>query len=303
MPTIPPRAATLWLSARPPFLLLSLACVFLGASAALAAGAPLDPATLALTLLGALAAHVAVNCHNEYLDFASGLDLRTARTPFSGGSGALPAAPQLASAVLRLSRVSLALTLLVGVWAIATRGWGMAPLGLAGVALILSYTGPINRRPWLCLIAPGAGFGLLMVSGSSYLLAGQHLASAWLAALLAFFLVNNLLLLNQFPDTDADRSVGRRHFVIAYGARRASDAYAVSLAACALLLALAAVVGTLPPTALLGLPPLLLGVIAWRGARRHGEGLGGQPHFLAANVAATLLTPTLLGVGLLLAVA
>ncbi len=301
MSPIPANAATLWRSARPPFLLLSLACVFLGASAAMAAGASPEPGTLALTLLGALAAHIAVNSHNEYLDFTSGLDLRTARTPFSGGSGALPAAPQQAPAVLRLSRASLALTLLIGAWAVVTRGWGIAPLGLAGVALILSYTGPLNRRPWLCLIAPGTGFGLLMVSGSSYLLAGQHLASAWLAALLAFFLVNNLLLLNQFPDVDADRSVGRRHFVIAYGARRASDVYAASLLACALLLALAVAASALPPTTLLGLPPLLLGVIAWRGARRHGEKLGGQPHFLAANVAATLLTPTLLGVGLLIA--
>ncbi len=48
----------------------------------------------ALVLLGALAAHGAVNALNEYADYRSGLDLRTARTPFSGGSGTLVDHPQ-----------------------------------------------------------------------------------------------------------------------------------------------------------------------------------------------------------------
>jgi len=43
-----------------------------------------------LALLGAFLAHVSVNTLNEYYDFKSGLDLETIRTPFSGGSGALP---------------------------------------------------------------------------------------------------------------------------------------------------------------------------------------------------------------------
>jgi len=33
-------------------------------------------------------------------------------------------------------------------------------------------------------------------------------------------LVNNLLLLNQFPDVDADKTVGRRHYPIAVGRKK-----------------------------------------------------------------------------------
>ena len=35
--------------------------------------------------------HVAVNALNEASDMTTGIDLRTTRTPFSGGSGTLPA--------------------------------------------------------------------------------------------------------------------------------------------------------------------------------------------------------------------
>ena len=58
-------------------------------------------AQLWLVLVGGTAAHISVNALNEYLDFRSGLDARTVRTPFSGGSGAL-AYPRVAMASVML---------------------------------------------------------------------------------------------------------------------------------------------------------------------------------------------------------
>ena len=40
---------------------------------------------------------------------------------------------------------------------------------------------------------------------------------AFVASLVPFFLVSNLLLLNQFPDVEADRFAGRKHFPILVG--------------------------------------------------------------------------------------
>ncbi len=83
--------------ARAPFLLLSVIIVVLAAAMAHAelqgTEQSLDGSLFALVLLGAVAAHIAVNSLNEYLDFKSGLDERTHRTPFSGGSGFLPEHP------------------------------------------------------------------------------------------------------------------------------------------------------------------------------------------------------------------
>jgi len=38
--------------------------------------------------MATLSAHIAVNTLNEYMDFKSGLDYETLKTPFAGGSGA-----------------------------------------------------------------------------------------------------------------------------------------------------------------------------------------------------------------------
>jgi len=63
------------------------------------------------------------------------------------------------------------------------------------------------------LIAPGAGFGIVMVAGNFSVIAAYD-QLAYLTLLLPFCLSNNLLLLNQYPDIHADKNVGRRTFPI-----------------------------------------------------------------------------------------
>ncbi|MAR90396.1 MAG: prenyltransferase [Pseudomonadota bacterium] len=292
-------AAVILQSARLPFLLLPPACVALGAALVWASGQPVPVIPLILALLGAVLAHVAVNTLNEYQDFTSGLDLRTQRTPFSGGSGALPQHPEQRYWVLAAALVSLGLVILIGLYFIQRHGPAIAPLGLVGVLLILVYTRWINRRPWLCLVAPGLGFGLLMVAGTQFVLTGSYWWSAWLLGLIPFMLVNNLLLLNQYPDAEADAASGRYHFPIAYGFRASNRAYLLMwLAALALLLIYVAV-GLLPRSALWAMVALLPGLAAGWGAYRHGQALAHHHHWLALNVATALITPVVLSVALL----
>jgi len=286
-------------AARPRFLLLSPVCVSLGFAAAVADGIRLDPMVSALVLLGAISAHVSVNTLNEYLDYRSGLDFLTVRTPFSGGSGILPAHPELASAVLRLARASLGAAALIGFWLAWRSGAGLLPLGLAGLALIYFYTGPINRHPWLCLIAPGLGFGPLMVTGSHYAVMGSYSSTALAASLIPLFLISNLLLLNQFPDREADREAGRRHPLIAWGLHRCSHVYAGLLAAAYLSLILGVCLSFLPKTCLLGLATLPLALRAARGVLRNAENTAKLLPFMAVNVSLSLLTPALVACGLL----
>ena len=87
------RPRAILAATRPSFLMLAPVTVLLGLGSAVQSGASIAWQQLAAALLGALAAHVAVNTLNEYQDFHSGLDRVTERTPFSGGSGALPAQP------------------------------------------------------------------------------------------------------------------------------------------------------------------------------------------------------------------
>lgn len=290
---------TLIQSTRPSFLVLTPVCVFLGLSTALASQVQVDSAVFLLALLGALCAHVGVNTLNEYLDFGSGLDMKTTRTAFSGGSGALPANPQLARPVLALGLVSLGVTVMVGAYLVWERSTPVLSLGLVGLALIVTYSRWINRSPVLCLIAPGLGFGVLMVVGTHVVLTGTHSPLAWLASLAPFFLVNNLLLLNQYPDRGPDASVGRRHFLIAFGVEKSNLAYAVFVIAAYATIVLLIVEGYLPRLGLIALAPAALSLYALTGAVKHAANIGAHPRYLGSNVAAAVLTPLLLGISIL----
>ena len=285
-------------AARLPFLLLSPVCAFLGLATAMATGAPVNYGMFALLLLAAVSAHVGVNTLNEYQDFRSGLDFRTRRTPFSGGSGALVAHPQMARQVLLASAAALSLTLLIGLYFVWLRGLPIALIGTIGIALILAYTQWLNRLPWACLIAPGLGFGTLMVAGSHYALTGSFSLTAWLATLPPFFLVNNLLLLNQYPDIDADRECGRRHFPIARGVPISNLIYGAFLLAACLSLAVGVGTGVFPRLAAIALLPMFLAVYALYGAFRHQADIGIHPHYLGANAAAAVGAPLMLAVAI-----
>lgn len=288
-------------SMRPPFLILAPICVLLGVGSVIASQGRIDWGQLALVLLGALLSHISVNTLNEYQDFKSGLDLITLKTPFSGGSGALPANPEMAGLVGLLGVSSLLGVGLIGLILLWQGRVELVPVGLLGLLLIGAYSGWINRHPLLCLIAPGLGFGFLMVGGTYLALATQHSLLPWLVAAVPFFLTNNLLLLNQYPDIGADRQVGRQHLPITRGTGFSSWVYGGFLLTTLVLMLGAIAQGLLPTLSLIALLPLPLGLFALSGAYRYGERLGDHPRYLAANVMVALVTPLLLGLSLLFA--
>lgn len=221
---------TLAQSIRAPFLILAPVAVSLGLASASYSGKHISILECILVLIGALMAHISVNTFNEYADFKSGLDSRTNKTPFSGGSGALPANPRGLSEVFFGAVASFAITTLIGLYFLAKLAGTeaflpMLMIGALGLIIILSYTKHLNRMPWLCLISPGLAFGPLMVVGSYLAMTGEVSYHVVLVSLVPFFLTNNLLLLNQIPDIEADKTVGRNHFSIAYGLSASMKAY------------------------------------------------------------------------------
>ena len=287
---------------RPPFLILTPACVALGAAVSYRSGGGLDPLQVVLVLVGALAAHIAVNALNEYVDFRTGLDTHTRRTPFSGGSGTLPLYPQLAPATLAIGLVAAALVLSIGVYFIAERGLAILPVGVLGVVLMLIYTPWLTRRPWLCLIAPGLGFGPCMVVGTEVALTGHASAAGWIASLVPLFLVSNLLLLNQFPDVEADRAVGRKNVPIVLGLDGGARTYQIFFLLANLALVGVVVAGLLPPLSWLGFAGLSAAVPVFQRLGRTRGALGELLlSSLALNVAASVATPLLVAIGVFIA--
>ena len=218
--------ATLIATARPNFLILTVVCVLLGIATA-SQNTAIDSGLASQILITALLAHISVNMLNEYHDFQSGLDLSTDRTPFSGGSGALPKRPEQAKTVLRTALVLLALCILSGLYLMQKNLTLLMPLGLLGIFIVLTYTPVLNRHPIACLLSAGIGFGPIIVMGTHISLTGDLTELALLTSIIPMCLVNNLLLLNQFPDIDADRAAGRFHLLIAYGRTTGAKVYAL----------------------------------------------------------------------------
>ncbi len=285
---------------RPPFLLLAVACVILGLGTAVWTSGEVSIHYFMLTLAGGVAAHVSVNAFNEYFDFKSGLDFRTKRTPFSGGSGTLPGRPELASQALTTAITSFVITALIGLYFLYVRGWQILPLGVLGLIVIFFYTTHATRNPLLCLIVPGLGFGILMVMGTDFALTGRYSWTAFVASLVPFFLVSDLLLLNQFPDVEADRTIGRRHFPITIGRRASSFIYGAFLLLAFLAIGIGVVLGYLPGFSLIGLLGIVIAVPAFVGSYRHAEDIEKLTPYLGINVVINLATPVLVAVGLFL---
>ena len=286
-------------TSRPNFLVMAPLCVGLGV--ALAWRRPETPPPfldILLVFMGALLAHAAVNMLNEYEDFTSGLDLHTRRTPFSGGSGALPQLPSAARSVLLGALVTLGLAVVIGLYFLSQRGLPMLILGGAGVALVITYTRWITRSPLLCLLAPGLGFGPVMVLGTVVALGAPINAAAVAVSVISLLLVSTLLLMNQIPDAEADRRGGRYHAVIVLGAYKAAWLAGAMLLASYGVLALALVSSWLPPATALGFITLPLALwITFKLPQVAGDHHS-LPPVLAVNVACLLATLALLVVGL-----
>jgi 1,4-dihydroxy-2-naphthoate octaprenyltransferase len=284
---------------RVPFLILTPACVLLGLGTALWTEGHVSALQFVLVLIGAVASHISVNAFNEYFDFRSGLDSRTVRTPFSGGSGTLPANPQLARSALYTAVVTAAITSLVGVYFLVVRGLALLPLGLAGLFLIVAYTPWLTHNEFMCLVAPGLGFGTLMVMGTHFALTGHYSWTAFVASLVPFFLVNDLLLLNQFPDVEADRTVGRRHFPLTASRPASSLIYGAFLALTYVSIIVGVILGILSTVSLIGLGTLIIAVPLAIGVIRNAEDIKKLVPYMGLNVIINLATPVLVAIGLL----
>ncbi|MFC0116566.1 prenyltransferase [Pseudoalteromonas xiamenensis] len=283
---------------RPPFLILAPICVNVGLATAHYEGHAFSAWFAILALVGAIFAAMWVNTLNELQDFTSGLDFLTLRTPFSGGSGVLVQTPALFNAVKGWLYLSAVVTLLIGTVLVYELGTSLIPIGCLGVVIVLTYTRQLNKLPWLCAIAPGVGFGVLMSVGGYLTQNAPASMLIWLVSFVSLFPINNLLIVNQLPDIEADRQGGRRHLAIAYGDDMAITVYSVFLLLAIILLISLVVSAMLPVVSLLTLMPLLLGVVALTKLIELKKNIRRSPKTMAMVVACANLTPLVLSLTL-----
>ena len=285
---------------RPNFLLLAVSCVFLGMAAAIWAGYAINVLDAVLCFVGGVLVHGAVNAFNEYEDIKSGLDFKTQRTPFSGGSGTIVPVPEKVNLALWTGIVCSAMSAGIGVYFALTQGWQILLLGAVGLFVIVVYTPWLNKVPVLCLVAPGFGFGTLMVMGVYFCLTGSFSWTALLLSFVPFFLVSNLLLLNQFPDVEPDQSVGRKHLPILIGRKASAVIFALFELFTYMVIVIGVASGLIPAWTLISLVTLVFAIPAALGALKNADNLQKLGPSMGQNVLLNLITPVLLGVGMLI---
>jgi 1,4-dihydroxy-2-naphthoate octaprenyltransferase len=292
------KLKTWFFETRPQFLLLSVVLAFLGTCIAWYDGAfHLGYALLAF--VGLLLAHISVNVLNDYFDYRSGIDLETRRTLFSGGSGILPAALLRPGQVLWLGLGSFLLAIPIGVYFVIARGWLLLPLLLIAAACTLLYTPFILKLRWPEW-APGLGMGSLPVLGAYFVQTGEYTIPVVIAAVPSGILVHNLLLLNEFPDTEADSKAGRKTLPITMGKAKAGIVYSVLTVALYVWIIAGVVAAEMPVLSLIALATFPFAIKAIKGALKPQQ-MDRLVPAMASNVLVVLLTQLLLGIGYILA--
>jgi 1,4-dihydroxy-2-naphthoate octaprenyltransferase len=287
-----------FLETRPQFLILSVVLIFLGTSIAWYDGY-FSLLYCLLAFLGLLLVHISVNTLNDYFDYKSGIDLEVKRTPFSGGSGILPARLLTPASVGRFGLICFLLAIPIGIYFILLRGWLLLPILVVGALCVLLYTTHLAR--WrVGEFAAGLGLGTLPVLGAYFVQSGTYTWEAVIAAIPSGILVHNLLFLNEFPDVEADKKGGRKTFPITMGKKRASLLYSILTIAMYVWITAWSVTGVMPIFSLLGLLTLPLAVKAIKGALNYDEESKLLPA-LGANVMVVLGTQALLAVGYIIA--
>ena len=285
---------------RAPFLLLALVLAFLGTSIAWYYGS-FNFGFALLVALGLVLTHASVNVFNEYFDFKSGVDLKTKRTPFSGGSGALPMGLLSEKQALWLGIGTLLAAVPIGIYFVLTlnKGWELLPLLVVAAAVIVLYTPVILKTNWPEW-APGVGLGILPVLGAYFIQTGAYTVTALIASVPSGILVHNLLLLNEFPDVEADLTANKKTLPITIGRKKAGIFYSVMTSLVYLWIIGWVIDGKMPVFALIALLTLPLAIKAFRGALKPDD-MSKLGPALASNVMVILLTQLLLGIGFVLA--
>ncbi len=170
----------------------------------------------ALAAVGVMIAQISVNVLDDYVDFKSGLDSETDKTPFSGGSSLGDALrPKY---VLTIGIAALLIALAIGVYLVTVVPNPILILMLFGGAVVILYARFITHIPFLAEPATAASFVLAGVG--TFILAYNGAGwSVMLPVALLVFLAAGIqpaiaLMVNEVPDRAPDKRFGRRSGIV-----------------------------------------------------------------------------------------
>ena len=187
----------------------------------------------------------------------------------------------------------------IGIFFIIVQGWQLLPLLVVAAICVIFYTPAILKThfpEW----SPGLGLGILPVLGAYFAQTGHYTFSALAVAVPAGFLVLNLLLLNEFPDAEADMVASRKTLPITSGKRKAAIIYTIFMLLAYVWIMPWHLAGLMPKIALLALLTIPFAYKAIKGSFNYND-LGKLVPAQANNVFTVLGIPLFFGIAYILA--
>ena len=305
-------AFSIWMAQiRVNFLLLAVFLVGIGLAIAYkhlgVIGVEFDFLHAALIMAGVILAHISVNLFNEYSDYCTRIDFHTVRSPFSGGTGMMVSGNTGPRAVMITAVITLAVSFVIGCYFAAVSHWSILLISLTGALTIVLYT-PFFQRIMLGEFFSGLTLGSFVVIGTYIAMTatpdmelGKILTyEVLLISIPPGILTSLLLLINEFPDTEADRQGGRRHLVIRFGKQRAAYIYAFGLFLTFLIIVALPFFQVASKWIFLALIPLPLAFNTGLTAIRHYEDRNRIVKAMGKNVFIVLGTDLLMALGIVI---
>ena len=292
----------IWLEEiRAPFFTAVLVPVLLASVMAWENGYAVQIGYFILTLIAGIFMHAGTNVMNDYADHLNKCDERNVefQRPFTGGSRLIQNGTLAPKEVLAGSLTFFALSTLLGLILVASKGMPIFWLGLIGTFCGIFYT-----LPPFNLVSRGIGelivglcFGTLMMLGAYYVQAQTFSWAVVVASLPVALLIAGVLYINEFPDYVADRDSGKKHLVVRMGRPRAVYGYFLIMTCTYLSIILGAATGILTPWVLIALLTLPQAVKAVKVAKAYHSQSAKLVPANAATVGIHLLTGLLMTAG------
>jgi len=283
---------------RLPFLSPGLAALLTGTGIAIRMDHDYEPGLVGISFIGMAFIMLATYYFNEYYDYEGDL-INKKFTKFSGGSRAIPdhevprpvarAAGWISVAVL----VAVAITYMVLYFDDYPL---LLPLALFGGFCGIFYSSPPFQWSYMGLgeVLIGICYGVLTVVSGFYLVSGEMNPEMVLIAVPASLTIFGVIVVNEFPDYEADRAVSKKTIVVRFGPERAAKIFAAAMLLAYPTMLASMLVGVSLWILVLGLPVLVLSGFAASRALNGGHSdqrkqTGMAAATLLANLASSLV--------------
>lgn len=262
-PQVRSNSIILWNCAmRTPFLIASWIPVWVGVTLFYHISGTVHWFRAVLTFLCVTFMHLATNLFNDYFDDVSGNDrVNTNSTPFSGGSRVIQDGLISPANIFRAAAGCLILGMVTGLYAWYLSGNSIVLFcGIAGVGIAVFYTAPplqFGYRGYGEILA-GISFGPLVVIATYTVQADVFDARALIYSIPLGTMVSMILLINEFPDYEADKQVTKKTAVVLLGKRICAGIYLILLVFIYAYIALMAALGLIHTGSLIVLPTAVI---------------------------------------------